>query len=53
LWSVVALEVREHLVLSGGEVHVGHKLLQLAEIEVAKASTRAPLVPGDGIDPVE
>src|SRR5215213_6503068 len=36
LWGIVALEVREHLVLSGGEVHVGQELLELAEVEVAK-----------------
>jgi hypothetical protein len=38
LWGIVALEVREHLVLTGGEVHVGHKLLELAEVEVAKVA---------------
>ena len=38
LWGIVALEVREHLVLSGGEVHVGQKLLELPKVEVAKVA---------------
>jgi hypothetical protein len=38
LWGVVALEVREHLVFSGGKVHVGQKLLELPEVEVAEVA---------------
>ena len=38
MWSIVALEVREHLVLSGWEVNVGQELLELAEVEIAKVT---------------
>jgi hypothetical protein len=38
LWGVVALEVCEHLVLTGREVHVGQKLLELPKVEVTKVA---------------